>query len=307
MPVSAIWRLDKLVVGSDFTLTTIDSATLSPGIAELVESASGETRPNFTAIDRILPSITVTTPQIATVIGAVPVQGLAITGNTDLFFKATTTTGNVARATTSHVRLRIASAICCWNRITLPGSGRGSLELMIYPVYDGTNEMIVRTASVALSGSVDITTAAYFRAGPVSMNGTNFAQVQEITIESGAREVAEFADGEHRPTLRRIDSIAPVITVRNNTGLLLNSPGFGALAMNGSAGIVAKGRKFAQNGTMVADATGEHLSFTGLNGMATVTESRGGGTAAIEETLRVALTDPDDTMNILTIATNATI
>ena len=55
-----------------------------------------------------------------------PVQGLDVTGNVDFYRKLGTAVGNVARATTSHQRIRAADVICYWTRITLPQRGRAT-------------------------------------------------------------------------------------------------------------------------------------------------------------------------------------
>lgn len=307
MPVSAIYRIDKLVAGSSFTLQASENQTPTPGIQSMIESAAGEGAPNFIATDRTAPSIGFSTKQLATLLGAVGSSGLAISGNTDLYYKLATTTGNVARATASHQRIRAASAIAYWSRVTLPGSGAGSADVMICPVYDGSNEPFVYAGSTALSGSIAASALAYFVCGPVYINGSQLGAIQEITIESGAREIPEYSDGEHHPTFRRIDSIAPVITIKTISASGWSSPGPAGLALDGADGIVAYGRKIAQNGTRVADATTEHLSFTGLNGRAILVDSRGTGTGAVEDTIRVELSRPDDTTAILSVSVAAAI
>jgi hypothetical protein len=307
MPVAAVFRGDKLVVASSFTLQFLDTLSVSPGIQNMIERASGEQYPGFVATDKTASMMTGTTPQLATILGAVGVGGLLVSGNTDFYHKATTAVANVARATASHHRIRAAAAIVYWTKITLPNQGRGTVEFMVCPAYDGSNEPLVYAGGVALSGSIDATAGAFFQCGPVYLNTTQYNQIQEIVIESGVKEVPKSSDGEHHATLRLIESIEPKITFKGTTALGLNSPGPGGLALDGTDGITCYARKLTASGNRVANATEEHIAFVGAAGRAVVLDSRAVGTSDVEETVEVTLIDTNDTANILAIDTTAAI
>lgn len=307
MAVSSIFRGDKLVAGSSFTLQAIDNIRVSPGIQQLIERASGELVPGFVATDKTAAMLTGTTPQIGTLLGACPVYGVAISGNTDYYKKAATQIANVARATTSHHRIRAASAIAFWSRVTLPNQGRATADFTICPAYDGTNEPLVNATGVALSGSVDTTAITYYQCGPVYINTTQYTQVQEIVIESGISEMPMSSDGEHHATFRCIERLEPKVTfkITSNTGF--SGIGPGGLALNGTEGITFYARKITASGNRVANATEEHISFVIGSGRAVVIDSQVTGTGAIEDTIEVTGIDTNDTANILVIDTTAAI
>ncbi len=307
MPVSAIYRMDKIICGSDFTIQAAENLVVSPGIRTLIERASGERAPNWVGTDKTVAMATFSTQQIATLLGAVGVGGLAITGNTDIFQKFATSTINTARATTSHHRIRSASVLAYWTRITLPNQGRATVDVTLCPVYDGSNEPYVYAGGVALSGSIASSALAFYQCGPLLLNGSSMGAIQEIVIESGAQEAPYSADGEHHQTFRCIESIEPSITFKTINGTSFNSPGPAGLALNGSTGCVAYARKIAQNGARVANATEEHISFTSLTGRAVLIDSRVTGTKEFEETIKVEITVPDDTTSIMAIDTTAAI
>lgn len=292
MTVAAIYRLDKIVAGSDFTLEAIDNADVDPGIQSLVERAAGEGVPNFIASDKVAGKTSITTPQIATLLGAVGIRGLTITGNTDFYQKLATATANAARNATSHHRVRSASSIVYWTRITLPNRGRATADIVVCPVFDGSNEPYVYAGGVALITSFDVTNEAFFQCGPVKINGTTIGGIQEIVIESGAEEEPLSGDGEHHTTLRVVKTITPKVTYKTLNGLSLNDVGPAGLALNGSTGLSFWARKIARGGARVANATEEHISFIALNGRAKVTSSRGEGTNHFEETVEVEISDP---------------
>lgn len=307
MTVAAIYRMDKIVCGSDFTVQIAENLVVAPGIQTLVERAAGERAPNWVGTDKTTAMANFTTQQLATVLGAVGVGGLAITGNTDVYQKLATSTANTARATTSHHRIRAASVLAYWTRITLPNQGRATMDVTLCPVYDGSNEPYVYAGGVALSGSIAASALAFFQCGPLYLNGSSMGAIQEIIIESGAREVPYSSDGEHHQTFRCIETIEPTVTFKTINGTSFNSPGPAGLALNGSTGCVAYARKIAQNGARVANATEEHISFTSLYGRALLIDSRATGTKEFEETIKVEITVPDDTTSIMAIDVTAAI
>lgn len=258
MSVASVFFVHALKTGS-FSLSQIKSSRCAPQTEQIVGRSAGAVDVLFRSIAKQEPMFSLTTTQLATVLGSVGLYGADLSGgNTDLELKKGTAYGTrVAIATTEHERLRIAKAFCCWSKISARHQEEATLDLDVYAVYDGSNEPIVPAGSVAAT-----VTAAYaeaFTCGPASLNGSSLGAVLETTIESGCKPKLLSSDGEIWPTLCLVEEIETKITLKTLTAASLRTYTLDGTAISSGAVYL---RKKALNGTNVADGTAEHIKFT---------------------------------------------
>ena len=211
-------------------------------------------------------------------------MGGAAVASVNTYFKLGSTTGNAARASAVHQRVALTTACVYWTSIRLPHQGPGQANVVIVAIYDGVNDPFVYTGSVALSSS--LVAGSYFGAGPVKINGVAVPGIQEINIDSGIRLVQLGDANEEFDTFVGVQECKPTITVKTVETVNWSTILLRGTALDGAAGILAYGRKFAANGSRVANATAQHLSFTGLNGSVIPMDSDGSGPAPVSDTFR---------------------
>lgn len=297
--ISTRFKLDKLVIGSSFTLGTINSVQANFNTEVLTNYPAGHIAPMCIANLSQRPQFNVTTPDLATTLAAVPVNGLATTSDSYLYQKKATDTGSVARATTTHTRYVVSVVTVYWSTITLPNNGEGTVQLMVNPVWDGTNDIIVMGSAVALSGN--LACDARYGCGPVSINGTSINGIQSIEVTSGAAMRALDASSEIWPSVCCIDRVAPVVRIVT-TDIQAANLGVTGTALDGSNGLVFWGRKHK-----VADATTAHIKFIGLNGIAHVESESGDSAQDYQATIVVQLSSASDSVMPLTYTTGQAI
>ncbi len=92
----------------------------------------------------------------------------------------------------------------------------------------------------------------------------------------------------------------PKVTIKTLENVNWATLGLAGTALNGSTGLVFYGRKYSAQGR-VANATAEHIKFTGLNGSAIPMDSDGQDSSPISDTLVCELISASDSVLPLTL------
>lgn len=304
MPITTLDRLDTIVFAGPFTLTELANVRQTAGIESMIEHPAGHIWPMFRANMRQRPVIEASTPQLSTLLANCGVGGVAL-GASTFYRKLVTTTGTSARAGTVHSKLVINSLILHWTQIKLPHNGIGEASFIVTANYDGTNDPFVYTGSVALAGN--LTATEYFGTGPWSINGTLVNGIQDVTIDSGIQLISEGGESEEFDTFVAIETGNPSVTLTTKTPTNWGTLGLRGTALNGSTGLVGYARKYAANGSKVANGTASHIKFQGLLGSAIPIDANGEKTATFSETLKCELVAASDSVLPLLITTGSAI
>lgn len=296
MSISTLHGIDKIVIGGSLTLNAITSVRGTTEIESLMNRPAGHIAPMCRANLSEKPRIVVQTPDIAAVLAAIPVNGLATATDSYLYQKKKTETGSVARGTTAHTRWALSQVLVYWTRITLPHNGEGSIEVVIIPVWDGTNDVIVPTGSVALATNLSCTYR--FGAGPVAINTDVISGIQNIEVTSGVQTEERGASSERWTTFAGILQVNPMVRITTTT-IAMTSFGISGTALDGTDGLSFFARCFR-----TPDDDTSHILFTGLNGAIIVEEESAQGTDDYEAILRAELVSASDSVMPL-IATTA--
>jgi hypothetical protein len=304
MALSSVWKLDKVVIAG-FEFSVVGNARVAPEIESMLVHPAGHPFPMFRAHARMKPLISFSTRQINTVLANIGSGGLEVTSDTFLYFKLATVTGSVARATTSHRRFRVPLSLAFWTTARLPHNGGGEIDVVVAASYDGSNEPIIPTSSVALSGN--LAAGDHFGAGPCAINGAAQAGIQDITVNSGLREMREGGESELFDTFVAVEMGQPTIELSFLNSTALHTYALQGTVLNGTTGIVAYGRKFSPNGGRVANVTAEHLYFQGLLGSIVVVEDAADGVRPAVARIRAELVASSDSVLPLVTAVNQAI
>jgi len=289
MSIDTVFKLDKIVLASGQEIHSLSNEQQQFGIQTLVERSAGEVWPNFIANQSQRPQISFSTKQLDVLLANVGVAGNFALTNIGAYLKKGAGAGSVARASTVHERMVIAEACVYWSSIRLPHNGTGEASVMIVPIFDGSNDPIVFTGSVALPGS--LTAASYFGAGPVAINDVAIPGVQEITIDSGIQLLQLGASSEEFDTFVGNETGHVVITIKTLEQTNWAALGLRGAVLDGTDGLVCYGRKYAAGGSRVANATAEHLKFVALAGKCIPIDTSGQDSSPVTDTLRVELAD----------------
>jgi hypothetical protein len=305
MTINRIHRLDKIVLPGSVEICQVDSTKWDAGIDSLIGRPAGHTAPMFRANQAQKSLVTFSTSQLATLLAACGVNGLACTSAVDTYFKKATVTSSVARATTDHERLQIPQSLLYWNSITLDHNGISKADCTLIASYDGTNDIVIWTGSVALPGN--LTAAEQYGCGPLYINGVAIQGIQRARIQSGLKTIQEGDASELWDSVVAVEEIEPVVEIETIQPINWGTLGLEGSALDGVTGLELWARKYAANSSRVANATPEHIKFTGLLGSVIPVDSDGRDTNPITDTLRCELVAPDDSTLPLTINTAAAI
>lgn len=305
MPINTIHKIDKIVLPSSFEFSQLSNTDATAGIQMLKERPAGHPHPMFVANQKQEPLVSFTTPQISTLLGSVGVGGATIGNTSYVYYKLATETGSVARATTSHHRLVIAELLAYWSTIRLPHNGKGEADVVLAPNFDGSNDPVVYGGSVALGGN--LTASENYGCGTLAINGTQMPAIQNIEISSGVQLIRAGGDSEEWDTFIGIEMTEPVVTVSLMEAVNWGTLGLTGTALDGTNGLEFFARKYAANGSRVANATEQHIYGQATDGKVVPVNTTGQGSSPITDTFRVECISPDDSTLPLIFSTGVAI
>jgi len=217
MSVSDVSLLHAVVTLADTSPvkdTQLESADLEFNDQLISHIAAGDTHPRFVAKNGSEPGIPIGTQQVAAFLSQCGNMGANVSPADIYYRKVSNLTGRVAHGTTEHIRFRATLArmyldsISAGNRQEAVASGR------IVPVADGTNAVLIRSGSVAIT-TITPTTAEGFVLGPISYGTSSAAKLQGcdgLDVSLNASQM-EFGDeSEEAITFAAGDTIAPTVS-----------------------------------------------------------------------------------------------
>lgn len=207
------------IVSSSPSFTVGQLTDLSPAhnFVDLAERTLSDIGPTYTGSRQATPAVQFGTTDVATMLGIFTNTGVCrdlSAGNVDLEYKAGVNRGmRVADATTSHLRLRASSnAYAAWESLQADAGGNAELRGRIVPIFDGTNDPLIPTASVAITAT-STSVANLWTLGPIKLNGTTLDLVQGFNWQNNVEYDEHVADRGFL-TWSSIRAITPVVTIR---------------------------------------------------------------------------------------------
>lgn len=249
---------------ASLVLNGIVDSRFEDGVEDLALAPDGLVDPTFLATFQQNPRITVESANIAAALGAIGISGLKMTGAVGTkFYFSQVEAGGTRKTGSEHLSLQMIAGMLIPLTLTARQGAEARFAFAAAPQYDGTNDPIIIAVSQALPSIAAFTTA--FTVGPVSINGSALAGVQETRVDFGLDLFTSYGDGDIWPTLVAIRRRAPSITIRCTKMSAINT--FGLVgAAQGETDSIIYFRKKADGGANVANATAEHVSLTIADG-----------------------------------------
>lgn len=145
------YTLGPVYVGS--TMIESQNVEFDTGIEVVAEGHSGQGYPSLAAIAARRPAVTVQTHDLSEITDAILAGAEAGGGlETVVFFRALSNAGGpVADATTSHMSLTFEMELETAGSVSGDEASAAQGELMIHPIFDGTNAIVTVATGVAIA------------------------------------------------------------------------------------------------------------------------------------------------------------
>lgn len=245
----------------DVLIDQISDQNIDAGINQMIAGGDGAIYNHYAAVAGQSPRLSFTTSALKTALDKCASTGLALdTANPtlEMYFQAVTEGGTRAGAS-SHYKLTVSEGLLLPRTIEAPHNAVATISYEAIATWDGANDPIVIAGSQSLAGTAAVD--EMFTAGAVKINGSALTGIQNISIAFGITEMVLGDAGEVWPTFVAVQSIQPIITVTSLDAAAINTFALEG-AKQGATDSVVYLRKLDKNGTRVADATEEHISFT---------------------------------------------
>lgn len=289
------------------TVNDIRSVNVSPSVSHMVMIPGGATRPDGFAMNYADPTISITTGDIATVLGSTGVAtGLSVSGATWEIQYEKRASGGTYAGTLSHVTLNGTDGFLYVTSISAEQDSAecASLDATFVALSGGASPGYTAPFSVNTSQTLTGTPDVPLRhaLGPVYCNGSLIAGVQSVKIDPGIKHEAKRSDGGVFPTACVVVEQQPMVEVSVLNPALVDESTLGPFisALSGS-GIVVYLQAVSPGGGRVASGTGSHVSFTSATGVWAVTSQNGTARGDVVTTFQAKLTAA------ISVSTTATI
>ncbi len=247
----------------------MESSAVAPNVADLLLAGAGQADASFGAIGEVKPVCSFTTSQLKTVLDVCGIDGLQIDAAatyTDVeIYLQQLEEGGVRKSGSAHLMMAVNKGILIPRTINATqGPGAATIACDLLCTYDGTNDPIAVSSSVALPSVAAATEA--FTLGPVDLNGTDVDGVQSVTVDFGITEINLSGDGDVYATFAAITDRRPRINLTTNKATFLTTTGISGTAVDVNNCTVFL-RKVTEGGKRVADATEEHIAIAADEGV----------------------------------------
>jgi hypothetical protein len=252
------------------TISQVEGQTFNLGTEKNVKSSGGQIYATFSGILFQAPRFAGITEALGQFIASLGIEGKILTTGVELYNQlADSATGGRASGT-SHEKLKFVKCVVIPRQLSCSHKAIARLTFDVIGISsDGTTHPCTLTSGVALPTIAGV--SEQFTLGPLTINGTAYEGIQELTIDFGIREAMKSGGGDCYPKAVVFENIVQKITLRTDDKALLAALSVTALAQTSTDSVIYLA-KCASNGTRVANATTEHISFTIDEGMWMATE-----------------------------------
>ena len=296
MTITNPLKLDTIVLTSpSATFQACQEVNLQEQIETETQNPAGHPSPLFAAVKRAKPMVSFKTPEIDVLASNIPAWGVA--PGATIYKKLSSGVAPISRTATSHNKTVLTACIAYWSQITLPARDIATADITICPIYDGTNEPFIVTASVALAGT--ITAANYFCAGPAWVTDdagspvtTSIPSIDSIEVASGCQFRSDGDCTSIYDTYGEVTIDNCEVTIKSKTAFNITTwpqAGTKLTAFRFFA------RKFKPGGAFVADATAQHIKFSGTSALMIPMNSQAQGQELYADTFKIVCMSPDGT------------
>lgn len=252
--------------GGAVSIEGITDLTLNSELQTLTEATDGAVYDSYGSLVSGKPSFTFTTKSITALLAQCGLEGMLIDSDglnpgVACYMQRMAQGGTRdAQASGTHFEVVVANGLMLLDTLTLTSAENATLAGRVLARQAGAVAPLQFNASANLPDVYPALDEA-FTVGPVKLSGADIGGVASISTAFGISELAEGRDGDIYPTFIGIQNIKPGVSI---TGAHIDV--LDTLTPDGkfytAANVEYYGRKREEGGTLVADATAEHLKFT---------------------------------------------
>jgi len=276
--------LHDLIFGSGVAIKQCQAVDHSNNFTLLIGRDSGDVDPAFTGVMEAEPTTTVTSLDVAGMVGIFGVAGASVSAGTVTIPMTRRAAGSTFAGTSSHFTMTGANA---FGYPTTYSAQQGQDATAAADImFLSTNGL---AAPLSSATGATLSANAYnvaYTLGPATIDGTEVPEITGITVNPGLTVETRKYSGSVYPTVCVITQRNPTIelTVADFDEIDTYGPMF---VTNDSIDAVAYFRKCADGSTRVADATEEHIAFTLSDGITTVESFSGQDTSDGSAVIRI--------------------
>lgn len=308
--MSDLHRLD-VVEAEGNRISSIINGDTSMDLEILTHNGSGHDGPLWKGAGEEKPVVSFGTLDLKAVLSTigVPIGGLVLTQAANQFWKKISQVASESRSSLTHTKQVVNAGVLYWETINLLNNDKSNIDCKIAAVYDGSNDTIVTTGSIALPTTA-LSAVSVYGVGPIQLNGTLFKYIQSVTISSGITLTRHYSDSDSKP-YRVETKVAPTVTILTEKISDQATLGFRGGSLNGTTGLAVYGREFVKDvsggvtRTPATTATHFKASFPSGTYRANRINASEDGTAQLE--IIAEISAKDSATALASFATNSAI
>jgi hypothetical protein len=245
-------------------ISQVEGQAANLGIAPMTLASSGEVFPRISSVIAQAPRLSLTTQQVAGVLGKITSKGLVLATGFEVYNQLVSLSTGLRTAGSVHQKLAIATGIVVPRRLSCSHGQVARLTLEVIGVNAaGSTNPVVITENSALP---TVVAPVLHTLGPVKINGSEILGVQSVDVDFGIAVAVHAGSGAVFPQACFVTEIKPRITITVDDAAVLATLTAAGLAQTATDSVVYF-RKMAANGTRVTDITAEHVSVTVDDGL----------------------------------------
>lgn len=298
-------RAGDPVPGASTWIGGITDQSINTGVQVNTEVTAGSENPSYGEIGNIQPGASITSGDIATLLGQTGMKGVCLIGATDLGFKLwglrrkacgaidTSGTPGVHRSWT------IPNGFMVPQSLSAQHGSRASVTAAVFSLWDGTNDSLIIAKDLAAPSGTFPSDVNGFHLGPVSLAGITFIEKTSVNIGWNISVQPQIADGDTVAKSLFIAEFKPTVTITCHDVDKFDATGIPLEGLHGThanTSIVLR-KKVVGSGAYMSGAN--HLELT-IDGVAAVQSISASGHAP--HAMQVTLTGMDDNTNDMLVA-----
>lgn len=281
----AAFGLADAVLGA-LTLSQITNGSLNHAAEVLAFRGSGNVDPSDHAITKMEPVASFTSTDVATILAAnsstFATAGLSVSSGTITIPYRVRSAGATYVSGANNTAVSATDGVIIPTSLTVSETSSAEINLEChFESTDGTTNPLSDSSTETVSTS---SFNAAYRLATSSINGSNVSGISSYTVNFGINIESNVGlDGFLCPTEHHIYTRDPTIDVTFRDIAAFNT--FSTYAAQSAA--VFKLRKMSPGGTVVSDATAEHITVTFADGIINMQQLSASGTSRGEVSYRL--------------------
>lgn len=246
------------------TLAQLSSVGVEPGVVLSEPMAAGSVDRGAVIASHVEPRVRLSTADLATLLGTVGIaDGLYCSSGCKIQFQQrATNAAGIFLGGLNHVRIDATLGTLWIESLRSSQDDReGAVaDCLFAALFDGTNEPLVQSNNVALSGTPAFT--SQFHHGPAYLAAAQLAGLRSVQYQTGLAFSAVRADGDYAPKLGAFVERKPILSLTFDKLSAVTSGPNSLVNAALAATLAVYFRKGVHGGKRVSDASPVHIKLS---------------------------------------------